>query len=396
MSYFAPYLDQTGLHIPTYADRLEALLSAYRSIFGAEASLSESSPDYQLLSVFARALDDFSALLVSFFSSGNPNYASGAALDLLLPLQALTRAGATHSTAILTLTGTPDAVLSAAPRVLDDAGFIWACAEGIHLDAEGTARIDAVCETPGAISAPAHSICHLVSPIDNLIAITNPAAAIPGLEAETDASARSRMRLAASAPSLTGLESMRSEILKLPYAKDCRIYVNDTDTADAEKGIPAHSICVVSQGGSKAQIGEIIFRKKAPGIGTWGNQIVNVTDSFGFTHEVCFKRASTRYFTLNIYITPREGFDEASLVPAIREKIKDYISGLGIGEDLVLPALYGVAYSADNADCPTFLITRLFAEELNEGTFVTDVLSPTWEQRFALLTDQALSIIINT
>ncbi len=396
MSYFAPYLDAAGLHIPTYADRLEALLSSYRSIFGTDANLSESSPDYQLLSVFARALDDFSALLVSLFSSRNPNYASGTALDLLLPLQALTRAGATHSTATLTLTGTPNAILSSAPRILDDAGYIWACAEGIHLDSNGTALVNVTCETPGAISAPANSICHPVTPIENLSTVTNPAAATPGVDAETDASARSRMRLAASAPSLTSLESMRSEILKLPYAKDCRIYVNDTDTTDAEKGIPAHSICVISQGGSKTQIGEIIFRKKAPGIGTWGNQIVNVTDSFGFVHEVCFKRASTQYFTLNIYITPREGFDEASLVPAIREKIKDYISDLGIGEDLVLPALYGVAYSADNAESPTFLITRLYAEKLNEGTFVTDVLSPTWEQRFALLTDQALSIIINT
>ena len=27
MSYFAPYLDESGLHIPTYADRLEALLA---------------------------------------------------------------------------------------------------------------------------------------------------------------------------------------------------------------------------------------------------------------------------------------------------------------------------------------------------------------------------------
>ncbi len=179
MSYFAPYLDSTGLHIPTYADRLEALLSSYRAIFGTEANLSESSPDYQLLSVFARALDDFSALLISLFSSGNPNYASGMALDLLLPLQALTRAGATHSTATLTLTGTPTAILSSAPRILDDAGYIWACTEGIHLNADGTAQINATCETPGAISAPANSICHPVTPIDNLATATNPAAATP-------------------------------------------------------------------------------------------------------------------------------------------------------------------------------------------------------------------------
>ena len=39
MSYFAPYLDETGLHLPTYADRMEALLSAYRAIFGADVNL---------------------------------------------------------------------------------------------------------------------------------------------------------------------------------------------------------------------------------------------------------------------------------------------------------------------------------------------------------------------
>ncbi len=127
MSYFAPYLDESGLHIPTYADRLEALLASYRSVFGPEINLTESSPDYQLLSIFARALDDFSALLVSLFAARNPSYAAGTALDLLLPLYGLTRRGATYSTVPVTLTGTPNAVLSAAPEFLDDAGNIWAC-----------------------------------------------------------------------------------------------------------------------------------------------------------------------------------------------------------------------------------------------------------------------------
>ena len=61
MAYFAPYIDETGLHMPTYEDRLADLLSAYRGIFGADAELSASVPDYQLLSVFAKALDDTSA-----------------------------------------------------------------------------------------------------------------------------------------------------------------------------------------------------------------------------------------------------------------------------------------------------------------------------------------------
>ena len=92
MSYFAPYIDGTGVHMPTYEDRLDDLVTAYRNIFGVEAELSASVPDYQLLSVFAKALDDTSALVVQDFNSRNPMIASGAALDLLLPQYGITRA----------------------------------------------------------------------------------------------------------------------------------------------------------------------------------------------------------------------------------------------------------------------------------------------------------------
>lgn len=91
MAYFSPYIDETGLHMPTYEDRLADLVTAYRGIFGPDAELSASVPDYQLLSVFAKALDDASALVLSAFSAMNPLYAAGAALDLLAPLYGVTR-----------------------------------------------------------------------------------------------------------------------------------------------------------------------------------------------------------------------------------------------------------------------------------------------------------------
>ena len=91
MSYFAPYIDASGLHLPSYEDRLEELAEAYRSIFGIESELSASVPDYQLLSVFAKALDDVSALVLQAYNSRNPAYATGQALDLLLPQYGITR-----------------------------------------------------------------------------------------------------------------------------------------------------------------------------------------------------------------------------------------------------------------------------------------------------------------
>ena len=91
MPYFPPYIDAAGIHLPTYEDRLEDLVSAYRNIFGAETELSPAVPDYQLLSVFARALDDVSALVLQDYNSRNPMYAAGNALDLLLPQYGITR-----------------------------------------------------------------------------------------------------------------------------------------------------------------------------------------------------------------------------------------------------------------------------------------------------------------
>lgn len=91
MAYFVPYIDQTGIHMPTYEGRLEELAEAYRSIFGIDAELSAAVPDYQLLSVFAKALDDVSALVLQAYNSRNPAYASGQALDLLLPQYGISR-----------------------------------------------------------------------------------------------------------------------------------------------------------------------------------------------------------------------------------------------------------------------------------------------------------------
>ena len=242
--YFAPYIDASGVHIPTYTDRLEALVSAYRHIFGNEANLEISSPDYQLLAVFARALDDLSQIILADFASRNPQYASGAALDLLLPLHGLSRGGASYSTVNLSLTGTPEAVLPAAPQVLDDAGHIWVCpSAGIHMDEEGKALVTAVCSTPGAISAPAGTVRRLVSPVSGLASAVNPAPAVPGTEAETDASCRNRLRAAAAAPSLGTLDAIRQGVLSVAGVTACEVLemIPRRPTAGASRPIPSAS-----------------------------------------------------------------------------------------------------------------------------------------------------------
>ena len=180
MAYFAPYIDGNGIHMPTYEDRLADLSEAYRNIFGIDTELSESVPDYQLLSVFAKALDDVSALVLQAYNSRNPMYATGNALDLLLPQYGLTR-------------------------------------------------------QPG----------------------------------ETGASCRARIRHSLSGRSMGTADALLSAVKSVPVVKDAKLYINESDSTDAN-GIPAHSVAVVTRGGGTAALAQAIYDKKAPGIGTYG------------------------------------------------------------------------------------------------------------------------------
>ncbi len=270
MSYFPPYIDASGLHMPTYEDRLSALCDSYRSIFGIDAELSESVPDYQLLSVFARSLDDASALVLDVFHQMNPMYASGQALDLLLPQYGLSR--------------------------------------------------------------------------------------LPG---ETDAAARSRMITALAGNGRTLEENILAEIRKVPNVRAAKIYVNDTDTTD-EKGIPAHNICAVVYNGNLQKLAEAIFRKKPPGIGTYGTHSKTVTDENGESHTVYIYRPPSNYITFTLDIKTYAGFDN-SLVETIKQAIQDYVAPFPVGQSLMVPSVYGVCYAAAGEKANTFAITDLTA-----------------------------------
>lgn len=100
MAYFAPYLDGSGIHAPSYEDRLQDLMTSYASIFGNDMLLDENIPDYQLLSVFAKALDDVTGLALNVLNCQNPNYARNSDLDFLAQLYGVTRLEAESDAAL--------------------------------------------------------------------------------------------------------------------------------------------------------------------------------------------------------------------------------------------------------------------------------------------------------
>ena len=290
MPYFTPYIDATGIHMPTYEDRLDDLVTAYRNIFGIEAEMSASVPDYQLLSVFAKALDDTSALVVQDFNSRNPMIASGAALDLLLPQYGITRASG-----------------------------------------------------------------------------------------ETDASVRSRIRTALAARSTNSYDALLAAVLNAKNIEGARLYVNDTDTTDAN-GIPAHNIAVVTKYGTTKSVAQAIFDHKPPGIGTYGSTTGTAKDAAGNSYAIHFTRYMDRPVFIYPFISVLSGGSQAAIEAAVVPAVRGFLEKLGIGEALNIPQLYGVIYGADPSLASTFVVTDIQVAEPGGSSVVRSVIQAAWDE----------------
>lgn len=303
MSYFAPYIDGSGLHMPTYMDRLEELASNYRSIFSLDSDLSPEAPDYQLLSVFAKALDDTSALVLQAYNSRNPLYSSGEALDLLLPLYGVVR----------------------------ESG-------------------------------------------------------------EDDATVRKKIENSLSARGAGSVDAIRSAVLNCQWVRKAKVYVNDTNSTDANN-IPAHSVATVIYAGDGPAVAKAIYDTKAPGIGTYGNTYEDIEDDQGITHRVNYSRTTTRRIYAYMTIRRLAGIDEAAVTTAITAAVNDYINNnLDIAEALQIPVLYAVAYNADPNLSKTFAIADIYANVEGEGTYTRDQITCPWNSKISILNSGGLTI----
>ena len=48
MAYFSPYIDQTGMHVPTYADIRDELISMMKQIFGQDTIIAQQTQQLEL------------------------------------------------------------------------------------------------------------------------------------------------------------------------------------------------------------------------------------------------------------------------------------------------------------------------------------------------------------
>lgn len=357
MTYFKPYVDSTGLHIPTYNDILEDMIAAMKQIYGDDIYLDNSSPDYQLLSIFALKQSDTLQVMAYAYNARSPETAIGASLDSVVKLNGIKRKAASKSTCQVKVTGTPfTQIVDGAVR--DRAGLTWDLPSSVVIDSSGTTYTVATCRTAGAVSALAGDISQIETPTYGWVSVTNEVAAVLGNAQETDAQLRERQTISTANPSQTMLDGTKGAIAALKNVSRYAVYENDTNvssvTDDNLYGLPAHSVTCVVEGGTDEDVAEAIFLHKGIGCYTNGDVEVQYTDQNDYINRVRFYRPVYKDIFVKVVIKKYTGYISTMTVK-VREAVYNYLAALTIGSDVSASVLSNII-----TDCNPSLTKPIF------------------------------------
>lgn len=360
-----PYVDASGLHVPDYEAVKGALVTAWRGIYGDDIYVDPDSQDGQLIAVFALALLDSYQAMEAVYHSYSPHTAIGEGLSRMVKINGLKRRPGAHSQADVRIVAVPGTTIqNGVARTAS--GTRWLLPAVVAVPSAGEIVATATAEDMGAIPALPGEISEIATPTRGWQSVSNPNAAVLGAPVETDSQLRARQSFSTALPSRTVFEGTLGAVAAIKDVLRVRGYENDTSIPDAF-GLPPHSICVVVEGGDAATIAAAIAAKKTPGCGTWGGVSTLVTDTKGMVTTIRFSRPQVVSVAVRVTVRALQGY-LASTGEAMRDAVAAYITGLRIGDDLLVSRLSCPVNDADPTPrTPTFDIVSLEAGILGEA-----------------------------
>ncbi len=354
MAYTAPYIDELGMHVPTYNDILKDLLDSMKQIFGTDIYLDEDSMDYQQISIFAKKIYDTNSLALLVYNNRTANTSVGVGLDNLCALVGIKRKPATYSECQLTITGDPGTVITGGKA--NDGTYNWNLPDEVTIPSNGTIIVQATCETSGYITAAPNTINTIATPLYGWIGVTNQYAATPGKNVESDANLRARYYVSTMLPAVSIFDSMLASLSSITDVKRVKGYENDTNQTSAE-GFPPHSVTFVVEEGDDGQIAEMIYNKKTPGCYTNGTTDIEILSEAGNVTHIRFYRPTYKNVWVKVNITKLAGYND-SVVDKIKKALVDYIKSADIHDTIYRQILISVVIGQlSSTTSPEFSVT---------------------------------------
>lgn len=388
MSY-ACTIDETGISAPDFGTILAQLQAAYRGIYGDDAYLEPDSQDGEWIALIAAAINDCNAATIAAYNSFSPASAQGAGLSSVVAVNGIRRRAPSFGTVDLRVTGAVGTSI-AGGIAADDSGARWRLPAVVVIPPAGEITVTATAEVAGAVRAGANTITRIVTPALGWQAVTNPAAATPGVPVERDAELRRRQQASVARPSRSVLAGMVGDIQGIAGVTRLAAYENDTPTA-SPTGIPPHSLAFVVEGGDAAAIATVIGTRKTPGAGTHGTTAVSVSTAFGTTQTIRFFRPTLRRVRVAVDLLALAGYTSA-LGERVRASLAAAVTALPIGEAVRIGRLFVPASLNGAAEAAAFSVQAIRVA-FDPGTPGTADLTVGFnEAAFADVADIALTV----
>lgn len=371
MTYFRPFIDSSGFHMPTYIDVRDKLIEDAKSIFGQDIYLGEDSQDYQWISIVSEKIYDAFQIAVAVYNNRGPDVAIGSGLDSIVKINGLKRKSAFYSKCKVIISGVKSTQIS--NGIIFDRGNIkWNLPAIVTIPEDGQIEVLATCEIPGPIIADPGDITGIYNPTFGWNGVYNKESAELGSYVEDNAKLRKRQSQSTAQPSRTMLEGTSGAVAQVKNVRRSRVYENDTNLID-ELGLPPHSITVVAEGGEDKDIADAIWIHKGIGCFTNGNKTIEIKDKKGQITPINFFRPTYVDIDVTINIKQLSGYTTET-TESIKKNLQTYLNSMEIGAGLSLSALWGVALQAmPNLMDPMFSITSITAARNGEEQKLDDI-----------------------
>ena len=281
-----------GIQTRSLTEYLELTEENFKEAFGQDLDLAPETPQGQLAGIMALGFTEVEEAIAWLASGMSLHTSEGQQIDDWGSMLNLPRKPATFSTVVLKFVVNqpagefnngnhptiPEGVLVRAEN--DDTH--WRTITPLPLDTfvERDGTVERVSGTvvarpvrPGQIFAPENSLDTPVSVISNLYSVTNPSAALPGINAETDAEYRIRHDRVVARASGNSTQALRARLLLLTGVVDAYVQDNPGPGPLAIGGInlPEHNVLVITRAPAvtEADIAQAIFNTMPPGVPTY-------------------------------------------------------------------------------------------------------------------------------
>lgn len=336
--------NQSGLSIRTFTEIFDKKVAEYKAIYGDDINTDQNTQDGQKIGLEANAILDIELFAQWLYANLDADFAEGQMLNIMAKISGITRLPSTRSSVDVDITTDRPLILPIDWEAKDVSDAIWFTPAELNLST-GNNQITLFSKDWGAINAQANEVIFQNHIVLGIIGLTNANPSILGMDEESDADFRIRRNLSTENPAYSTIGELTSGLSNLNGVTSVKIYENKTDFLNPTLTLDAHSIWIIIDDGSIADISKTIAISKTAGTGEKGaitgsyvEDIPTDLGTFTYNHTPMFDRSTILSTELIFSVHAHGGvIDLAKFEP-----LKDLF--FGIGESVFVTTLYSEVY----------------------------------------------------